>query len=67
MDGLTYVTLQVVIDNQAWLYAAHEVGLDAPDEEFLAAMNAWKETTGDLIEEELQKLAAELEDKDVEE
>lgn len=60
MDVLTYATLNVVIDNQAWLYAALTVGLDAPEEEFRAEMQAWKETTGDLIEEALADIAREL-------
>ncbi len=60
MDVLTYATLNVVIDNQAWLYAALTVGLDAPDDEFRAAMTQWKETTGELIEEAIADLVAEL-------
>ena len=63
MDALTYVTMQVIIDNQAWLYAAQTVGLDAPDEEFLGAMQDWKQTSAELIEEELQKLVEELNDE----
>ena len=67
MDALTYVSMQVIIDNQAWLYAAHTVGTDAPDDEFLAAMTDWKRESAALIEEGLQQLIDEAEAADEQE
>ena len=55
MDIVTFATLQVVIDNQAWLAAAQQVGLDAPDDEFQEIMEAWKESTAELIEQQVDK------------
>ena len=36
MDALTYATLQVVIDGQAYMHALITLGGDVPEEEFQA-------------------------------
>jgi len=56
LDLLTYATLKVVIDTLAWLNAVITVGGDAPEEEFKSAMNTFKEETGEIIEEVVQKI-----------
>jgi len=49
LDILTYASLQVVIDGQAWLYAVLKEGGDAPEDLFKAAMTEYKEETEELI------------------
>jgi hypothetical protein len=60
MDILTYATMQVVIDAQAWLYAIITVGGDAPEDEFRAAEDQFKKETAGLIEQAVVDLAAVL-------
>jgi hypothetical protein len=50
----------VVIDAQAWLYAVITEGGDAPEDKFEAAMTAFKEETGDLINQALELLRQEM-------
>ncbi len=59
MDLLTYATLKVVIDTMAWLNAVITVGGDAPEEDFKSAMLAFKEETGEIIEEVVAEIMAE--------
>lgn len=59
MDVITYASLQVVIDGQAWLYAVLLKGGDAPEEEFKAAMLEYKEETETLINQRVTELLAE--------
>ncbi len=56
MDILTYASLQVVIDGQAWLYAVLAEGGDAPEDKFRAAMKEYKEETEVLINNQVQEL-----------
>lgn len=56
MDALTYASLQVVIDGQAWLYAVLKEGGDAPEELFKAAMNDYKQETEQLINDRLAEI-----------
>ena len=58
MDALTYATLQVVVDGQAWLFAVLTAGGDAPEEEFRAAMTQFKEETAELISSALETIIA---------
>ncbi len=56
MDLLTYATLKVVIDTLAWLNAVMTIGGDAPEDEFKKAMLAFKEETGEIIEELVEEI-----------
>lgn len=60
MDALTYATLQVVIDGQAYMHALITLGGDAPEDEFQAAMTAFKEETGELINQVLESIRQEI-------
>ncbi len=67
MDLITYATLQVVIDAQAWLSAINAVGGDAPEEKFKAAVLQFKEETARLIGEQVETITAQIEAQQEEE
>lgn len=48
----------------AWLNAVITVGGDAPEEEFKSAMNTFKEETGEIIEEVVQSIIDEQNEKE---
>ena len=61
MDALTYASIQVLVDGQAWLYAALALGTDGPDDEFQAAMNEFKQEHANLVEQVIMELVEKAE------
>jgi len=57
LDALTWATLKVLTDGQAYVHALIHAGADAPDEDFKAAMNDYKQDHAALISELLEGLA----------
>lgn len=59
MDAMTYASLKVIIDGQAYLYAMLNLGSEVEKEDFQACMDQYKEDTGDLINGVLEGLVEE--------
>lgn len=59
MDALTFATLKVLTDGQAYLHALIHAGADAPKGVFEAAMNDYKKDHAELISDVLEGLADE--------
>lgn len=57
MDALTWATMKVLTDGQAYIHALIHAGADAPDAVFLAAMDDYKQDHAELISNELEALA----------